>query len=159
MVLWLCSPGGAFIDGQVIVPDPRTGQLLREHARQQQRGQHRIAPEDRPKRTPTGIVHLLGRAAKTGSNTGVLCQGLYDREGQAGIRRIQGVLALAKKYGAARVDEACAAALELEIYNYGFVRKYLERALQAPLSLRQVDPLIRQLECYRDLIERKSQGA
>ena len=136
--------------------DPRTGQLLREHARQQQRGRHRIAPEDRPKRTPVGIVHLLGRAAKTGSNTGVLCQGLYDREGQAGIRRIQGVLALAKKYGAARVDEACAAALELEIYNYRFVRKYLERALQAPLSLRQVDPLIRQLESYRDLIERKA---
>jgi hypothetical protein len=136
--------------------DPRTGQLLREHAHQQQRGRHRIAPEDRPKRTPVGTVHLLGRAAKTGAHTGILCQGLYDREGQAGVRRIQGVLALAKKYGAARVDEACAAALELEIHNYQFVRKYLERQVEPPLSLRQVDPLIRQLELYRDLIERKS---
>ena len=77
---WVARDVQAQWDSHVVrLIDPRTGQLLREHARQQQRGRHRIAPEDRPKRTPVGIVHLLGRAAKTGSNTGVLCQGLYDR--------------------------------------------------------------------------------
>jgi len=35
------------------------------------------------------------------------------------------------------------------------VRRYLERSLQAPLSLRQVDPLIRELSQYRDLIQQR----
>ena len=73
------------------------------------------------------------------------------------MRRIQGVLSLAKKYGVARVDDACAAALELGVYEYRFVRRYLERNPQPPLSLRQVDPLIRQLTLYRDLIEEQNQ--
>jgi hypothetical protein len=66
------------------------------------------------------------------------------------------MLSLAKKYGAATVDDACAAALELGIYQYRFVRRYLERRPPMPLSLRQVDPLIRQLSLYRDLIEEKT---
>ena len=61
------------------------------------------------------------------------------------MRRILGVLALAKKYGAAATDQACAAALEIGDVEYRFVRRYLERCPQAPLSLQQVDPLIREL--------------
>src|SRR3954454_24712889 len=38
--------------------DPRTGQLLREHLRQQ-RGRHRIQDEDRPSRTPLSTEQLL----------------------------------------------------------------------------------------------------
>jgi len=33
---------------------------------------------------------------------------------------------------------------------------YLERRPPAPLTLRQVDPLIRQLTLYRDLIDRQT---
>jgi hypothetical protein len=72
------------------------------------------------------------------------------------VRRIQGILSFHKKYGVARVEEACAAALELEAYDYRFVRRYLERRSAPPVSLRQVDPLIRQLTLYRDLIEEKT---
>jgi len=54
------------------------------------------------------------------------------------------VLALAKKFGLAAVEEACTAALELQVHEYRFVRRYLERRPQAPLSLQQVDPLIRE---------------
>ena len=50
---------------------------------------------------------------------------------------------------------ACAAALELRVPEYRFVRRYLERSPQAPLSLRQVDPLIRELAQYRDLIQQR----
>jgi hypothetical protein len=63
---------------------------------------------------------------------------------------------LAKKYGAAAADEGCAAALEMGVQEYRFVRRYLERCPQAPLSLRQVDPLIRQLLEYRDLINHRT---
>ena len=47
-------------------------------------------------------------------------------------------------------------ALETGTCDYRFVRRYLERH-PLPLSLRQVDPLIRQLTLYRDLIEDRTQ--
>ena len=59
-------------------------------------------------------------------------------------------------YGAAAADEACAAALDIGVQEYRFVRRYLERCPQAPLSLQQVDPLIRQLVHYRDLIHQRT---
>ena len=66
------------------------------------------------------------------------------------------MLSLAKKYGATTVEEACAAALEMGVCDYHFVRRWLERHPQPPLSLRQADPLIRQLTLYRDFIENKT---
>jgi uncharacterized protein YunC (DUF1805 family) len=134
--------------------DPQTGQLLREHLRQA-RGRHRIQDEDRPKQTPLGILRLLCRADKAGAQIGALCRGMHHEHGDTAVRRIQGVLSLAKKYGAATVEDACAAALEVGVRDYRFVRRYLERHPQLPLSLRQVDPLIRQLTLYRDFIESK----
>ncbi len=47
-------------------------------------------------------------------------------------------------------------AMEMEVYTYPFVRRYLERNAQPPVSLRQVDPLIRQLTLYRDLIQERT---
>jgi hypothetical protein len=135
--------------------DPKTGQLLREHLRQK-RGRHRIKDEDRPSQTPLGTRQLLARTERAGRHIGALCQGMYRGQGEAAVRRILGVLSLAKKYGLASVDDACAAALEVEVYEYRFVRRYLERRPHSPLSLRQVDPLIRQLTLYRDFIADKT---
>lgn len=134
--------------------DPQTGQLLREHIRQK-RGGYRINHEDYPKRTPLGTSQLLARAGRAGSRIGTFCQAIHREQGEGGVRRILGVLALAKKFGTAAVEEACAAALELAVHEYRFVRRYLERRPQAPLSLQQVDPLIRELVHYRDLIQQR----
>jgi transposase len=134
--------------------DPRTGTLLREHLGQK-RGGHRIRDEDRPRRTPLHTHRLLARAHKAGASIGVLCDAIHHRQAEAGVRRIMGVLSLAKKYGCSAVDQACAAALELGVSEYRFVRRYLERSPQAPLTLRQVDPLIRELIQYRDLIQQR----
>ena len=134
--------------------DPRTGQLLREHVRQK-RGRFRIKPEDYPQRAPLGTLQLLARAERAGTHIGAFCQAIHRQEGELGVRRILGVLALAKKFGLAAVEEACTAALELQVHEYRFVRRYLERRPQAPLSLQQVDPLIRELVHYRDLIQQR----
>jgi len=140
---------------QVRLVDPKTGQLLREHLRQK-RGWHRIKEEDRSPRTPLTTLQLLGRAGRAGSNIGALCEAIHQRQGQVGVRRIQGVLSLAKRFGAAVVDDACAAALDLGVHDYRFVRRYLERRPQLPLMLHQVDPLIRELAQYRDLIQQRT---
>jgi transposase len=137
--------------------NPSTGQLLREHLRQA-RGGHRIQDQDRPKHTPIGTQQLLDRADQAGSQIGALCRGMHREHAETAVRRILGMLSLAKKYGAASVDEACAAALEVGSCEYRFVRRYLERHPQMPLSLRQVDPLIRELTLYRDFIENKTKG-
>jgi len=123
----------------------------------QERGKHRIKEEDRPKKTPLGTLALLNRADTAGVRIGAVCRAMYGEQGQTAVRRILGVLSLAKKHGPASVDDACAAALEVGVCNYyRFVRRYLERNPQLPLSLRQVDPLIRQLTLYRDFIQDKT---
>jgi transposase len=134
--------------------DPRTGELLREHL-SGKRGAHRIRAADRPRRTPPQLLQLLARGHKAGASVGAVCDAIHARQGELGMRRIQGVLQLVKQYGSAACDDACAAALELRVPEYRFVRRYLERHPQAPVSLKQVDPLIRELTQYRDLIQQR----
>jgi transposase len=132
---------------------PLTGQLLREHLRAP-RGWHRIHDADRPARTPASTVALLGRAATAGAHISTICQHIHAQGHAHGVRQILGVLALARKHGAAVVDDAAKAAIEIGVLSYRFLRKYVERRPPVPLTLRQVDPLIRQLTLYRDLIDR-----
>jgi transposase len=133
--------------------DPKTGQLLREHVRAP-RGWHRIEDADRPRRTPPKTVALLEAAMRVGPSVSTICDHIHRHEGEAGVRRILGVLALAKKYGPAVIEDAAKAALDLGVPTYRFLRRYLDRRPPVPLTLRQVDPLIRQLTLYRDLIDR-----
>ena len=134
---------------------PKTGQLLREHLRMS-RGWHRIHDDDRPARTPLSTVALLARAATAGAHISAVCTHILQHDGVSGVRRILGVLALAKKHGAAVVEDAAQSALDLGVPTYHFLRRYLERRPPLAATLRQVDPLIRQLTLYRDLIDRKT---
>jgi transposase len=138
-------------DRWVRILHAQTGQLLREHLRLG-RGHRRIAVEDRSKRTAPGLLHLLARANHAGQRIGEFCGALHARDGNLCARHVQGTLSLLKKYGVARLEQACEEALELRVHQYHFVRRYLERQSDTPISLRQIDPLIRDLTTYRDLI-------
>jgi len=142
---------------RVRIIDPGTGELLVEHVRQK-RGGRRMREEHRPKNTPPTTQRLLTRAERAGPHTGAVCRAIYRLDREAGIRRILGVLSLAKKHGLAVVDEVCREALELNIPTYRFVRRAVERRPSLPLTLKQVDPLIRELSHYRDLIDRRTEG-
>ena len=98
---------------------PTTGVLLREHLRSP-RGWHGIHDANRPARTPRATLTLLARATRAGPGIGTICEHIHQHDGAVGIRRILGVP------------------------TYRFLRRYLDRRPAAPLSLRQVDPLIRQ---------------
>jgi hypothetical protein len=129
------------------------GQLLREHLRQQP-GRHRTAREDRPAPTPPRLQEILQRARRAGEHIGKICHLIHEREGDLGTRRILGVIALVKRFGTEGVEDACAAALEIGTPTYRFVRRYVERHPSLRLTLKQIDPLIRELSEYRDLIDR-----
>jgi len=142
----------------VRILDPKTGELLREHVRQK-KGRHRMRDEDRPAKTPESTVRLLSRASTAGESVGIVCQAIHQQDGEVGVRRILGVLSLVKKVGPTPVEKACAMALEVQVPTYAFVRRYVERQqAQLPLKLTQVDPLIRVLTEYRDLIDRRCEG-
>ena len=138
---------------QVRILSSIDGALLREHVRDIP-GRRRTAREDRPAPTPATVFHLLARAQGAGEHIGKLCRAIYDREADLGARRILGVLALCRRFGVATVEDACDAALEAGVPTYRFVRRYIERRPSLHLTLRQVDPLIRELTHYRDLIDR-----
>jgi transposase len=133
--------------------DPSTGQLLREHVRAP-RGWHRIDDADRPSRTPPRTLTLLRAAQQAGRSIGTVCDHIHRHDGAVGVRRILGVLALARKHSPAAVEDAAKAAVDLGVPTYRFIRRYLER--RPPVTLRQIDPLIRQLTLYRDLIDRRT---
>jgi hypothetical protein len=118
------------------------------------RGWHRIADADRPRRTPPKTVALLEAAMRIGPSVSTICDHIHRHESEAGVRRILGVLSLAKKHGPAVIEDAAKVALDLGVPTYRFLRRYLERRPPLPLTLKQVDPLIRQLTLYRDLIDR-----
>ena len=136
---------------------PKTGELLREHIRQK-KGRRALQAEDRPERTPVGTARLLSRACHAGESIGLVCQAIHHADGETGVRRILGVLSLVKQHGVQSIEPACAMALEMQLPTYAFVRRYVERQPSLPMTLKQVDPLIRELTQYRDLIDRRLQG-
>jgi hypothetical protein len=137
--------------------DPKTGKLLREHLRAP-RGVHRIIPEDRAKKTPRSVEAMLEQAKRVGPNTMKVCHAIWCRDEQAGIRRIQGVLNQARRYGFVATEDACTASLEFSLTNYRFIKRYLERRHPLLATIKQVDPLIRELGHYKALIERITEG-
>ena len=135
-------------------PDPSTGQLLREHLRTQ-RGWHPIADDDPPTRIPPKTLALLAAAKRAGPAISTVRDHIHRYEGAAGVRRILGVLSLVTKHGSAGVENAATGAPELGVPTYPFLKRYLDRHPVAPLSSRQVDPLIPELTVYRALVDRR----
>ena len=121
-------------------------------------GAARLSPDSgrRPAGADAPPDPRAARPRHAGAHLHTVCTHIHNHEGGAGVRRILGVLALAKKYGAAAADDAAKAALDLQVPTYRFLRRYLERRPPAPLTLKQVDPLIRQFALYRDLIDRQT---
>src|SRR5882724_11945748 len=72
-------------DAHVRLIDPLSGQLLREHLRQQ-RGRHRIQEQDRPTRTPSSTKQLLQRAETAGPHIGALCQAIVRTRRKIGLK-------------------------------------------------------------------------
>jgi transposase len=139
-------------DGECVrLLDRSTGRLLREHL-VQHRGGYRTPEADRPTKTPQTTLQLLARTRHAGHQIGALCAEIHRCDGELGVKRILGVLSLARKHGAPTVDAACGAATDMGVPTYRFVRRYIERRIAPQLSLRQVDPLIRELTHYRDII-------
>ena len=118
---------------------------------------YRIRAEDNPKKTPltTAATAGAGGTAPDRRSAHSVTQ-IHRHEGEIGVRRILGVLSLAKKYGVPAADDACAAAIETAASTNTASSAAISSGVAPQLTLRQIDPLIRELTQYRDLINHKT---
>ncbi len=110
------------------------GQLVKVHPRQPQGGRHTDAA-DLPSGTATyamrDIEHLKRMAAGHGPAVGTYAAALLDSPlPWTRMRQVYRLLGLVKKWGAERVEAACARALEAEAVDVGLIARMLERATE-----------------------------
>jgi transposase len=125
-------------------------EVVKTHARQPVGGRS-VDPEDFPSEKRAYAlrdVDYLARQAKThGEHVGHFAQALLEGPlPWTRMRRVYALLALAKRYGDARLDAACATALKADMLDVHRLKRMLERAAPAPKTEpAQVIPLARYL--------------
>lgn len=115
------------------------GQLVALHARAERPGTFRTLEEHYP---PEKVAHLQKTpqwCRRRARDVGPRCLEFVDRLlGDRVTERLagaQGLLRLAERYGSARLEAACARALEHEALTYRSVKTILEKGLdQVPLQ-------------------------
>ena len=110
------------------------GQLVKVHPRQAP-GSRSTDPEDMPAERAAYAMRDLDAlrrlAAGHGRFVGVFADALLDHPlPWTKMRQVYALLGLVKKWGAERVDTACASALEHEAVNVGLIGRMLERATE-----------------------------
>jgi transposase len=111
------------------------GERVASHQRSHEKGRHTTVPGHMPKShrahlewTPSRIIHW---GQTVGPQTGALVQAiLADRpHPEQGYRSCLGILRLAKRYGDARLEAACARAVQAGARSYRHVDSILKRGL------------------------------
>jgi transposase len=115
------------------------GQLVKVHPRQEP-GRRVTDPEDLPAEKTVyalrDLEHLKRMAADHGPAIGAFATALLEHPlPWTKMRQVYALLGLVKKWGAERVDAACASALDHEVVNVGLIGRMLERGTErAPLQ-------------------------
>jgi hypothetical protein len=109
-------------------------QLVKVHPRQQP-GRRSTDPADLPSQRSIyalrDLDHLQAIAAGHGQAIGAYAAALLDIPlPWTRMRHVYALLGLVKKWGATRVEAACASALDHEVVNIGLIRRMLERGTE-----------------------------
>jgi len=110
------------------------GQLVKTHPRQ--KPGHRVTdPDDLPAEKTVyamrDLDHLKRLAAGYGPAVGAYAEAVLDHPlPWTKMRQVYALLGLVKRWGAIRVDTACARALEAEAVNVALIGRMLERATE-----------------------------
>jgi len=152
------------------IRDHRTQALLRTHARAARPGSLVLPEDERPFNPSRQTRYLLSQAEAIGPHTHALCQRLFDTQGRVGQRSMWGILALADKYPARILEQACAAALagnvrsskQLRVIAHRLLEQALARLEQAPqgeLPLTQEHTLIRPATDYSEFFTHSARAS
>jgi hypothetical protein len=119
--------------------------------------QPRHIPAQKISGAERGPIWLLAQIGQVGDQAVRWAQAVLQSRGALGVRVLQGLLALARRHDAARLDRACGIALSYGEYRLPTVRALLGQAATAPEPepepLIQEHPLIRPLADYQQVLQ------
>jgi transposase len=101
-----------------------------------------------------GAVWLLNRIHNLGSQATQWAEAVIANRGVAGVRVLQGLIALGSRHTASSIDRACGIALSYDAYRLRTIRALIDRDApkQQPLPFVEEHPLIRSLADYGQLV-------
>jgi transposase len=111
---------------EVAILEPRTLTVVRRHPRAVRKGEVRL-PDDERIYNPSRQTHaILKEAQNIGPKTHELCLKLFENEGRSGHKRLRGIVALARKHPAYRIERGCDQALAFKISSYKSIVQVVE---------------------------------
>jgi hypothetical protein len=101
-----------------------------------------------------GAEHLLKKIRLLGTHAARWAEATLEEHGVRGMRILQGLLALSRKYEAGAIDDACDRAWRSRGFRYRIVKHLLERrsATQQTLEFLEAHPLIRPISDYAEFV-------
>lgn len=142
----------------VLVKVYHRGQVIKTHPRQPAGGRS-SDPADFPAGTDIyaqrDIARLAGMAAARGTSIGAYAERILDSpQPWTRMRAVYALIGLARKYGNGPVEQACAAALELDVISVGKIKSIVEKgtgaqAAQAAARAGQADAAARKVTAAR----------
>ena len=136
-------------DCEIEIIDPQTLTVLRRHPKGTRKGMVVIEEKDRIFNPSRQTCYLLAQAAAIGPITEKLCKQLFEGEGRQGHRRMQGIVALARKHCAAHIEQAARMALERGLSSSRIIRKLVEDLDKATTPEKSSDELTREHSLIR----------
>lgn len=128
---------GQYVDARAdsrLVRISQHGCLVREHPRKGPGGRSTLAedlPQHKRAYAMRDIEYLKREAATHGEHVGIYADSLLDAPlPWTRMRKVYRLLSLVKRFGAARVEEACTRTLAFEVVDVVRVQRMLERALE-----------------------------
>ncbi len=140
-------------DYDIEIIEPHTLNVLRRHPRGTRKGMVMMEERDRIFNPSRQTEYLLSQAAAIGPLTEQLCRELFEGEGRQGQRRMQGIVALARKHCAVHIEQAAGMALDRGLSSCRIIRKLVEDISgedrpEQPDELTQKHQLIRSPQDY-----------
>ncbi|HEY7820791.1 MAG TPA: IS21 family transposase [Vicinamibacteria bacterium] len=107
-------------------------------------------PKEKITSIEKGADYLLQKARRIGLETGHWAQALHEARGIQGLRAMVGLLSLAKRYEAEKIEEACRVARAHGAFRLRVIRELLKRRLPEQRSIAFVSehPIIRDIAWY-----------
>ncbi len=118
-------------------------------------------PKEKISSIEKGAEHLLRQARRIGLETGRWAEAMHDARGIQGLRCLVGLLSLAKRYEAEKIEEACRVARAHGAFRLRVLRELIKRQPPEQRSIAFVSehPLIRDIACYAQRVrEATSEG-
>lgn len=153
-------------DYEIEIIHPQTLTVLRRHPKGTRKGMVLMEEKDRIFNPSRQTCYLLAQAAAIGPLTEKLCRQLFEGEGRQGHRRMQGIVALARKHCAVHIEQAARMALERGLSSSRIIRKLVEEldkaatpeASSSSEALTQEHRLIRSPQDYALFFETHAAG-